>query len=170
MQGSVLGLLLLLLTIPVSVVLIVSFSEMFGRRPDSTATNRYLLALAVHGALAVAFFHITTEQPLVSIWWGHEILLLAALTSILLVPRWRKMRFDLEGRSSMRRRIQRSQTDAEAASFVAIKAREAGFLQILPQSTRNGTDRSNDHSEVPGGSFQNRGHPSHRYGVPRDVQ
>jgi hypothetical protein len=59
MQESLTAFVLCLLAIPVSVLLIVSFAKLFERRPGSTATIRYMLALMVHGVLAVAFFRLT---------------------------------------------------------------------------------------------------------------
>lgn len=82
MQQTLMAFVLFLLAIPVSALLIVSFAKLFERRPGSTATIRYMLALVAHGVLAVAFFRLTTGQPMGRIWWGHEIVLLIAFIAV----------------------------------------------------------------------------------------
>ena len=81
---------LFLLAIPVSVVLIISFTEMLERRSRSSSTV-YLLALVAHAVLAVMFFRFTAGQAIGRIWWGLEIVLLAALTAVASVPGARKL-------------------------------------------------------------------------------
>lgn len=81
---------LFLLAIPVSVVLITSFAEMLERRSRSSPTV-YLLALVAHAVLAVMFFRFTAGQAMGLIWWGLEIVLLAALTAVISVPSVRKL-------------------------------------------------------------------------------
>jgi hypothetical protein len=81
---------LFLLAIPVSVALIISFAEMLERRSRSSPTV-YLLALVAHAVLAVMFFRFTTGQTMGRIWWGLELVLLAALTAVVSVPGARKL-------------------------------------------------------------------------------
>lgn len=91
MQESFMAFVLFLLAIPVSVLLIVSFAKLFERRPGSTATIRYMLALVAHGVLAVAFFRLTTGQLLGRIWWGHEVVLLIAFIAVAVAPGVRRL-------------------------------------------------------------------------------
>jgi hypothetical protein len=84
------ALVLFLLAIPVSVVLIISFAEMLERRSRSSPTV-YLLALLAHAVLAVMFLRFTAGQAMGCIWWGLEIVLLAALTAVVSVPGVRKL-------------------------------------------------------------------------------
>lgn len=90
-ESSLMAFVLLLLAIPVSVLLIVSFANLFERRPGSTATIRYMLALVAHGALAVALFRLTTGQLMGRIWWGHEIVLLIAFIAVAVAPGVRRL-------------------------------------------------------------------------------
>jgi chromate transport protein ChrA len=81
---------LFLLAIPVSVVLIISFAEILERRSRSSPTV-YLLALVAHAVLAVMFFRFTAGQAMGRIWWGLEIVVLAALTALVSAPRVRRL-------------------------------------------------------------------------------
>jgi hypothetical protein len=81
---------LFLLAIPVSLVLIISLTDMLERRSRSSPTV-YLLALVAHAVLAVMFFRFTAGQAMGRIWWGLEIVLLAALTAVVSVPGARKL-------------------------------------------------------------------------------
>jgi hypothetical protein len=84
------ALVLFLLAIPVTVVLIISFAQMLERRSRSSPTV-YLLALVAHAVLAVMFFRFTAGQAMGRIWWGLEIVLLAALTAVVSIPGVRKL-------------------------------------------------------------------------------
>jgi carbon starvation protein CstA len=87
------ALVVLLLAIPVSVALVISFAELLERRSRSSATV-YLFALITHAVLAVMFFRVTDGRAMGRIWWGLEIVLLAALTVVVSVPNamWRRSR------------------------------------------------------------------------------
>jgi hypothetical protein len=90
---------LFLLAIPVSVALIISFAEMLERRSRSSPAV-YLLALVAHAVLGVMFLRFTSGQAMGRIWWGLEIVLLAALTAVISVPGVRKLTHHLNSSHS----------------------------------------------------------------------
>jgi hypothetical protein len=62
--------------------------------------NFVVRSLVAHAVLAVMFFRLTTGQALGRIWWGLEIVLLAALTAVISVPGVRKLTHHLNSSHS----------------------------------------------------------------------